>query len=331
MDILNFSSYARAIEKGMLNPDHTEITRLLLGFIVDRADVTNKNGQQYNIDNPQAHQWWYQKEEIPKNIKKAAGRLDIQATASDYFDENILNVLSQPKDADTYDALRDLINKQEMAVETRTNLLQLLSNNELSDFLAQTFILAIQKQNKLSKAPTPSISTVSILEDVKKLQELFSHYPKPLTLIPPEDLEEHEMVYVHELFAAYADAEGLEDFSKEDLVKYKRYRRDFLYQRKEYYAAESIRQSVRDTLMPIEYKEFDVLKQETLSGIRPVHNRYYPNGFERLNSVMAHATVIKVNKSLLTQLPGWIGAEETMGVCHMLVNDGEIKWVDDDE
>ncbi|MBV4424323.1 ABC-three component system protein [Clostridium tyrobutyricum] len=331
MDVLNFSSYARSIEKGMLNPDHTEITKLLLGFIVDRHDVTNKYGNPYTIDNGQAHRWWYQKEEISKNIKKAAGRPDVQATANDYFDENVLNVLSQPKDADTYASLRNLINQQDMAEETRTNLLQLLSNNELSEFLAQAFILAIQKKNKANKTSPPSVSKISISEDVKKLQELFSHYPKPITLIPPDALAEHEMIYVRELFAAYADAEGMEAFLKEDLVKYKRYRRDFLYQRKEYYAAESIRQSVRDTLMPIEYKEFDVLKQETLSGIMPIHNRYYPNGFERLSSVMAHATVLKVNKSLLSQLPGWIGVEETMGICHILVNDGEIRWVDDDE
>lgn len=330
MDILNFSSYAQSIEKGMLNPDHTQIVRLLLGFIVDRTDVINKNGGQYTIDNQQAHRWWYQKEEIPRNIKKAAGRPDIQATAAEYFDNNILDALSPPKDADTYDSLQALIKQENIAEETRVNLLQLLSHNELSEFLAQTFILAIQKTNKVSSSVPTSIPKISVSEDVKKLQELLKNYPKPLVLAPPEDLEEHEMVYVQELFAAYADAEGLRTFSKDDLANYKRYKRDFLYQRKEYYAAESIRQSVRDTLTPIEYTEFDVLKQETLSGIMPIYNRYYTSGFDRLSSVMAHATLLNINKSLLSQLPGWIGAEETMGICHMLVNDKMIRWVDDD-
>ena len=213
MDVLNFSSYAKAIERGMINPDHTEITQLLLGFIVDRIDVTNKLGEQYSIDNHLAHQWWNQIEDIPKNIKKAAGRFDIQATADDYFEENVVYSLSPPKDADTFTSLKELINQQDMAMDTRSKLLRHYSENELNEFLAQTFLLAVQKSNKVKKPPHAQTSSL-FADDVKKLQTLLTNLPKPIKLIPPEDLAEQEMKYVQELFAAYADAEGLDDFAK---------------------------------------------------------------------------------------------------------------------
>lgn len=329
MDVLNFSSYAKAIEKGMINPDHTEITRLLLGFIIDRDDVTNKNGEQYFIDSNTAHQWWLQKEEIPRNIKIAASRPDVQETVNDYFDEKVLNVLSQPKDADTYSTLHNLITQQDMSDDTRLNLLELKMNNELSEFLAQTFIYAIQKTNKNKKVST-NVTKNLIEDDVKQFQILLSKLQKPISLIPPNDLGDHELKYVYELFAAYAEAEGLEYFTKDDFIAHRRYKKDFERQRKNYYAAESVRQSIRDTLLPIESKDFEILKEETYDGIVPVYDRTYPNGYERLYAVMQHATIVRINKSLLAQLPGWIGASETQGVCHMLVNDEKIRWVDED-
>ncbi len=330
MDILNFSSYAHAIEKGIANPKQIEIIQMLLGFIVNKPDVLNKNGDQYNLDDNQTlNRWWKQTEELPKNIKDAAVRADIIAEANDYFDAEVWPKLNPPKEEDTYEELLSLIKQQDMADITKEKLISLYNNEELSEFLAQTFLYAIQNKNKV-KSKIQLKQPLALAEDIQKLQDILSHYPKPVILTPPSDLNDHEMIYVEELFAAYADAEGMEDFTRDDLDTYIKYKKNFSNQRKRYYAAESIRQSIRDTLLPEEYKNFEELKQETLIGILPVHEQDYKTGYDRLNNVMAHATVINVTKSMLATLPGWIGNNEKMGICHMLVNDREIRWVDDD-
>jgi hypothetical protein len=46
-----------------------------------------------------------------------------------------------------------------------------------------------------------------------------------------------------------------------------------------------------------------------------------------LIEVLKQAVVAPVGKSLLSNIPNWIGNSEKKGVCHMLVNDGKIRWV----
>lgn len=331
MAILNFASYAKAIRKGIPNSEQLEVTNLLLGLLINRPGVLNRNREPYHLNSQNTARWWNQKEDIPRNIKNAAARPDVIAEASDYFDIYILNVLTPPKDGDTYACLLNLIKQQDMSDETRDRLISLHRSNELSDFLAQTFLYAIQTENKVDLKPPIKKQPTDLQEDVRKLRELLEQFPKPHILMPPDVLEDHEMIYIQELLAAYADAENSDIFTRDDLDSHQNYKRDFSHQRNRYYSAESIRQSLRDTLLPEEYTDFESLKKETLSDIQPVHEQYYQNGFERLNRVMAHATLIQLNRSLLAQLPGWIGGTEIMGICHMLVNDGEIRWVDNDE
>jgi hypothetical protein len=77
--------------------------------------------------------------------------------------------------------------------------------------------------------------------------------------------------------------------------------------------------------------QFALLKDETYDGIFDVHSMDYRSGFERLLRVMAHVSSVQINKCPLSKLPEWIGNSEKKGVCHILVNDGVIRWVVQDE
>jgi hypothetical protein len=334
VDTLNFASYAKAIKKGMAKPKNIEVAKLLLGLIVENENVVNSDGGVYNINDNYVSLWWNQHEDIPGPIKIAAASTEIMSEATDYFEERVLTALSPQKEADTYSALLELIERDSnMSRETRNNLISLYNSNELSQFLAETFLYAVQKDNKTQQKDAVSVTptSISIIDDVNKLNELLQHFPRPVELLPPEQLSDHEMVYISELLAAYANAEGKSRITKDELTTYPKYRKNFERQRKDYYAAETIRESARDVFGLAATDEFNVLKKETCDGIIDVHDVYYPNGFDRLNSVMKHVTTIQLNKSLLTQLPGWISSSEKKGFCHMLVNDREIKWVDDYE
>ncbi|HBE78276.1 MAG TPA: hypothetical protein DDW65_10925 [Firmicutes bacterium] len=146
---------------------------------------------------------------------------------------------------------------------------------------------------------------------------------------PPEALDSDELIYVIELLKVYAEALGIDELPMDMLEKYAKYNQNFERQRKDYYSAETIRRFVRDVFT--DSKQFEVLKDETYDGIIEVHEAEYPNGFGRLNAVTKHASMVTTDKSLLSSKLHCIGNSEKKGVCHILVNDGRLKWVNNDD
>lgn len=146
-------------------------------------------------------------------------------------------------------------------------------------------------------------------------------------LVPPADIEPHEQGYVTELFAAYTDAEKTVNITSDTLPSYPRYQRNYEEQRKNYYNAESIRRSVREVFAEEGSDQFEILKEDMYDGVSTTCDQDFDNGYTRLLEVLKQASGITVSKSLLSNIPNWIGNSEKKGVCHMLVNDGKIRWV----
>lgn len=168
------------------------------------------------------------------------------------------------------------------------------------------------------------------IDDINALHAILSKFPPPKGSTPPNEPAAEEQVYVDELLAAYAEALNLDELPRESIKDFPKYARDFRQRRNEYYSADAIRNETRD-VFPDGSNEFEILKKETYSGIYDVHCRHFLNGFERLLNVMDKASDLQINKSLLGKMPHWISFNEKKGVCHILVNDGEIKWVADNE
>lgn len=175
------------------------------------------------------------------------------------------------------------------------------------------------------------ISDDEIRNDVDVLKKMLSKYKKPDLLPVPLVVDETEMVYVEALYAAYASAEDVPKYTRRDVDRNRRYKKDFAYQRKCYYATETIRRSLQDALLPIEYKEFDEMREEVKEGISPVMIPSYDNGYKRLTAVTSQAALVPITRSQIALLPGWIGAADKVGMCHMLANRKEIQWVDEDD
>jgi len=103
-------------------------------------------------------------------------------------------------------------------------------------------------------------------------------------------------------------------------------------QRKDFYAAESVRQGTRETYGDTDPDQFEVLKEETYDGVIDVWEQKHLNGYIRLNAVLAQATHIRIDRCWLCRDTDWIGNSQRKGVCHILANDGIItKWVNKDE
>lgn len=147
-------------------------------------------------------------------------------------------------------------------------------------------------------------------------------------LIPPDNIAEEEIGYLPKLYEAYSDAEKPKTVTPETLRDYPQYYRNFREQRINYYNAVYVIEVVRAKFGKEWSEQLDLLKQETYDGISDVYWLDHKHGYDRLNAVLAQASVISVQKSLLSSIRSLIGNSEKKGVCHILVSEGKIKsWV----
>lgn len=338
MGRLCFGTYAKIVQKSIKEPSgQRRVTELLMGLITDNEDVTNQEGEPFIVTEKLASNLFNCKINMRKIIKEASSSQIIIDTAHDYFEDVVMPEIMPEMIHDTIAELAALISNDETVPQDKKDeFLQFADPASLHIFLSELFLYVIKKDNKIAlDAPAPLNNQMpSILNDIEKLKELIEKInpSQPATIGPPDEIESHEMVYVRELLAAYADAEGLDELPKESLESFPKYEKDFTRRRKDYYAAESIRRGSRDIFGETNPEQFDVLKEETYDGIVDVYENEYPHGLARLKGVMNQAAIIRVDKCIYSRIPNWIGASEKKGVCHILVNDGKLRgWVETDD
>lgn len=152
----------------------------------------------------------------------------------------------------------------------------------------------------------------------------------PPELIPPEEIADEEDLYVAALLDAYAQAAGKPPATKEDVLLLKKvYRDNFSQQRINYYAAVRITRIMRECFIDHE-EELNRWLKESSDYIRVTRCDEYDDGFERLKAVLNK--VIDCRTTSAVDLCGrLIGPKERQGVCHLLVNNEEFVWVNEDD
>jgi hypothetical protein len=88
--------------------------------------------------------------------------------------------------------------------------------------------------DKLGRSSSDMEIAAELSPDLARLRVLLAKLPHPKTLTPPAEVAEDELPYVTELLAAYADAEGLDELTKDELETYAKYKKNFGRQRKDY-------------------------------------------------------------------------------------------------
>lgn len=152
----------------------------------------------------------------------------------------------------------------------------------------------------------------------------------PKELAPPKNIAPEEEVYVRELLAAYADEKKTGILTVADLDSLpEKYKINFRGQRINYYSAVRIDRFVRDAIEGGN-EEADNWKSGTLDYIIDTVLDDYDNGYKRLVAVMKKV-VDSSTTSVVSSFVRLVDAKEKKGVCHLLINDGEIKWVYNDD
>ena len=180
--------------------------------------------------------------------------------------------------------------------------------------------------NNIASSP-PSQKSDLDLALINDIQEKIKSLPRPANVPVPKEATQNEETYIDELFLAYGDAEGMDVFSRNDLLSFPDYEEDLNGRRIDFYAAESIRRGVLELGSGSLTDQFDVLKSETLVGVTDTAKRTHPNGYERMLAVMEQAVTTPMTNYVLSASPYWIGGKIKKGVCHHLVNDGKLTWI----
>jgi len=180
--------------------------------------------------------------------------------------------------------------------------------------------------NNIASSP-PSQKSDLDLTLINDIQEKIKSLPRPANVPVPKEATQNEETYIDELFLAYGDAEGMDVFSRNDLISFPDYEEDLNGRRIDFYAAESIRRGVLELGSGSLTDQFDILKSETLVGVTDTAKRTHPNGYERMLAVMEQAVTTPMTNYVLSASPYWIGGKIKKGVCHHLVNDGKLAWI----
>ena len=140
---------------------------------------------------------------------------------------------------------------------------------------------------------------------------------------------DHKLRYVQALYEAYASKLNREiDENNVDSMP-ERLKENYKEQNRAYYYAESVRHDIREIFDDGE-DEFKKLKDDEMTFIRRTYYKPYSDGFERLEAVLERAVEANLNASILADMRNLINNLAKMGICQILVNEGEIKsWVID--
>lgn len=190
--------------------------------------------------------------------------------------------------------------------------------------ILESIVLDIINSTPTTQATQEAEIDLRLIDDIqKKIRSL----PRPTNVPVPKVATQDEQIYIDELCLAYGDAEGMDSFSTDDLSSFPDYSDDLEDRRIDFYAAETIRRGVLELKGSSLTGQFDVLKDETYSGVKDTARRTHQNGYERMLAVMEQAIIAPVTNYILSASPYWISGKIKKGVCHHLVNDGKLTWI----
>ncbi len=302
-----------------------DVTELLLSLIIDNVDMTNQSGDVFIVTDKMASDLLSFKINIQKKIISASSDRIVIDAACGFFTDAVIPILMPDLHDDLILELASLVSTDtEIPVKKKDELLKLAQEDSLERFLSDLFLYALKHRNKQTTLDAYSDSDTRLstaIADIKKLNEIFANIPKPNPVAIPDKPSSDEMVYITVLLSAYAEVAGKTELQLNELDSLPKYKSDLERRRKDYYAAETIREGTRDSFGDKGEVQFRILKEEIYDGIVDNYSQSYADGISRLNGVMSQAVLVPNNRCLLSKL-NWISGREKKGVCYFLVNDG---------
>ena len=328
--ILNYKSLYEAVKVGVTNDGYTPVTRMLFFPVFDpKGDIQpcDENGVPYEVDTKNANAWCKGEDNIPISIKIAVGKKStLEALINYYKSKQFTDQLYEATEDEMYEAVVSLVTNCEDVSETAQKaLLKVYNSGEKLEFLARVFQRAVRGENKVVSKRRKKKAADTDADSVTEFNTLVRK-KKPRVKVPKK-VQPPELNYVTQLYLAYKSATGKTITKPEDLDPLD-YREHFEHQRKTFYMAETVHSEIRDSVMPNEPDPFEELKEEIDTGIFEVKRATYKNAVLKVDAVVGKAAELSISSMVDDATNHWIGVGEKKGVCHMLVNEERLKWVE---
>ena len=146
--------------------------------------------------------------------------------------------------------------------------------------------------------------------------------PKIPTNISEEECSEN---YIRELLDVYSQKNKKNIIDIETLRREKKFYNHFERQREDFYCAQSLKRFSRDEYL--DEDPFNDISNEVYKGIIDCFDEDYESCYSKVNGVL------KVARSLVLQSSelGDINPSDKSGICHNMVNEGKLSWVNEYE
>lgn len=141
--------------------------------------------------------------------------------------------------------------------------------------------------------------------------------------IPPID-HDSNLRYIDQLIKAY-NSDSQSQIQNISLVKDTKYEGHFERARQSFYSAEELKAFTRDNLPVEAYEQFQNNIMESIINI--AEDDFDNNGFKKVKATEDRACVTTVDSNAIKDV---CQNADKKGVCHQLVNDEQISWIDDE-
>ena len=327
MNEVTFSKVCKAFYNHMIKQEMSPIARALLDLFTNQEGLLNEKNEPYAIEVKEYIEFFKGETDIYPKIKTFVKNTSYQ-TIEDGIIKIFDDLVIELEHDDVAEELRELI-KQDTKIEDwqRNSILTAADSYETA---AKTLIYAIGNNN-LAVPKAPKKKTVNVKSTLNSLIEILKSLPKPVAIEVPDELSITEMTYVSAILEAFAEDLGVQIITQEDLLsksEYAKYKARFDRYRRDYYAAESNRESLKDTILSEEADFFEELKNETYDSVIDKVEEDYDTSYQRMVETLTFVSTVPLN-TLIAQIPGWVQASQKKGLCHMLVNEERFRWKDE--
>lgn len=143
---------------------------------------------------------------------------------------------------------------------------------------------------------------------------------RPNPLPPPNEVQDNESRYIHQLYSVYGEECGTEISGQEGLVGYPKLLEHHNRQRECFYSAEALRNFAREVVPP---GTFEDLQGEIFNGVVDVEQLDHASSMVRLTAVTQAATDLQITSNGLISVTK---VNDKKGICHQLANDDRLTW-----
>lgn len=137
--------------------------------------------------------------------------------------------------------------------------------------------------------------------------------------------EEQELNYIKELYKVYSLEIGQDVLEVEHLRGNNKFYDHLFRQREDFYVAQALKRFSRDEYLDTE--PYIEVRNQIFKGIIDFCEDDHKSYYKKVNTTLAMARGIILESMEF----GIVSPNEKVGMCHDLVNDNEISWVESDE